>query len=87
MPAVESVATLLWWLPYALLFFAAGCFVAGLGQARRAVWLWQHRDVPISDPVIAKAVASVKPPPYALYAAGWCSLGIGAAAAALLLSR
>jgi hypothetical protein len=65
-----------WWIPFATLLFAAGCIAAGLRHAYRALWLWQHRDTPISDPVIAKALGGVKPPPYTIYATFWLAAGI-----------
>lgn len=76
MAEVQSLVSVLWWLPYATMLFAAGCITAGLGHAYRGLWLWRHRDTPISDPVIAKALEGVKPPPYAFYATIWLVAGI-----------
>lgn len=87
MSEVQPVLALGPWPPYVLLLIAAGCFVAGLWHGFRAVWLWRHRDTPISDPLIAKVLEGVKPPPYALYAAGWCSAGLVATVVAIVLSH
>jgi hypothetical protein len=85
MPEVQSVVSYFWWLPFVTLLFAAGCITAGLGHAYRAVWLWRHRDRPISDPVIAKALEGVKPPPYTVYAALWLAAGMALAGVTIKL--
>lgn len=79
MSEFEPVASSLWWLPFITLLIAAGCITAGLDHLYRALWLWRHRNTPISDPLIARLVADVKPPPYAAYAAILLVVGIGAA--------
>lgn len=75
MSGIESVSSILWWLPYVSLIFSAACIAVGFGHAYSAFWLWRHRDTPISDPLISKALKGVKPPPYAFYAACWLFAG------------
>lgn len=76
MPKFQPFFGDLWWLPYATLLLAAGSITVGLVYGYRALWLWHRRDTPILDPVIAKLLEDVKPPPYAIYAALWLALGI-----------
>lgn len=80
MSEVESAASILWWFPYVSLAISAWCLTAGVACAYRAVWLRRNRDRPVSDPVIAKALASAKPPPYFRFAIGWLALGLCQAA-------
>ncbi|ELP8114092.1 hypothetical protein QTS20_004305 [Salmonella enterica] len=68
---VQTIFDVLWWLPYAFLPIPAFCLYR-LGKNAYAAWfLWRHRNTPISDPVIAKALEGVKPPRYGLYALAW----------------
>jgi len=76
MADMQSLVAHLWWLPVVGLLSAAGCITVALSNAYRGLWLWLHRNTPISDPVVAKAVAGVRPPPYAIYAAAWFVAGI-----------
>ncbi|WOB11112.1 hypothetical protein [Piscinibacter gummiphilus] len=87
MPEIEAAAALVGWLPFIGLLCAAGCLTAGLVHAYRAVWLWRHGDTPIHDPLLAKALKSIKPPPYAMYAASWLSVGSGLAVLTAMLWR
>lgn len=67
-PFVSVAHEYLFWLPYALAMMALIAVVCGAAQAYKAVVLWSLRDVPISDPIIAKALEGVKPPRYWLRA-------------------
>ncbi|MEN4967103.1 hypothetical protein ABE562_22255 [Brucella intermedia] len=68
---VQTISDVLWWLPYAVLPITAFCGYR-MGKNVYAAWfLWRHRNTPISDPVIAKALEGVKPPRYWLYALAW----------------
>ena len=77
----------MWWVPPIGLLITAGLITAGVFHAYRAVRLWQLRNTPISDPVIAKALEGVKPPPYALYAAMYFAGGIIMAIATFILRQ
>lgn len=59
--AFGGAGTFLLMLPVAWALMKAG------QAAYRSAWLWRHKGE-FSDPVIAKAVQGVKPPPYLLYA-------------------
>lgn len=84
---IQSLASSMWWVPLIGLFITAGLITAGIFHAYRAVRLWQLRNTPISDPVIAKALEGVKPPPYALYAVMYFSGGIIMAIATFILRQ
>ena len=64
MADMQSLVAHLWWLPVVGLLSAAGCITVALSNAYRGLWLWLHRNTPISDPVVAKAVAGVRPVSY-----------------------
>lgn len=68
---VQPLAASIWWLPPLGILITAGLITTGLFHAYRAVRLWQLRKTPIFDPLIAKALHGVKPPPYALYAVAY----------------
>lgn len=87
MPDVQSAVSLAGWVPLVGLLFAAGCFTAGLGNAYRALWLWRHRNDPISDPKLAKFLEGIQPPPYATYAALWLAGGVVLAVLTALVWR
>ncbi|MGO3743817.1 MAG: hypothetical protein ACTJG9_00355 [Alcaligenes aquatilis] len=84
---IQPLTTSMWWVPPIGLLITAGLITAGVFNAYRAVWLWQLRNTPISDPVIAKALEGVKPPPYALYAAMYFVGGIIMAIATFILRQ
>lgn len=72
MLGVQSVAeTVAPYLAFLLILIAAACMVAAMVNGYRACWLWLHRKTPISDPVVAKLLEGIKPPPYWFYALGW----------------
>lgn len=87
MSDVQPAVTLVAWLPIIGLLVAAGCLTAGLGYGYRALWLWRHKGTPISDPLLAKALKGIKPPPYAMYAASWLAAGLGLAVLTAMLWR
>lgn len=87
MPVVQSAVSLLWWLPYIALPVAVGCIVAGSWYAYRGLWLRWHRQTPIADPVVAKLVTGIKPPPDLSYAAAWLAAGIALAGLAIKLAK
>ncbi|EPL4055468.1 hypothetical protein MWX51_005577 [Pseudomonas aeruginosa] len=71
MNGVQTLVGSLWWMPHVFVLAAAFCLYR-MGANGYAAWfLWRHRNTPISDPVIAKAVEGVKPPRYWLYALAW----------------
>ncbi|WP_440986250.1 hypothetical protein ACQHIH_21355 (plasmid) [Xanthomonas sontii] len=76
MSELQSVASLLSWLPLAALLLAGASITVGLRHAYCAIWLFRHRDIPVSDPVIAKALEGVDPPRYGVYAVLWLAAGI-----------
>ncbi|AYN22000.1 hypothetical protein AB6N01_10150 [Alcaligenes nematophilus] len=84
---IQPLTTFMWWVPPIGLLITAGLITAGVFHAYRAVRLWQLRNTPISDPVIAKALEGVKPPPYALYAAMYFAGGIIMAIATFILRQ
>ncbi|MCB4321515.1 hypothetical protein KOE80_04765 [Alcaligenes sp. 13f] len=84
---IQPLATAMWWVPPIGLLITAGLITAGLFHAYRAVRLWQLRNTPISDPVIAKALEGVKPPPYALYAVMYFAGAIAMAIATVMLRQ
>ncbi|MBH0310136.1 hypothetical protein NDQ41_10060 [Alcaligenes faecalis] len=84
---IQPLTTSMWWVPPIGLLITAGLITAGVFHAYRAVRLWQLRNTPISDPVIAKALEGVKPPPYALYAAMYFAGGIIMAIATFILRQ
>lgn len=84
---IQPLATFMWWLPPIGLLITTGLITAGIFHAYRAVRLWQLRNTPISDPVIAKALEGVKPPPYALYAVTYFAGGIIMAIATFMLRQ
>ncbi|WP_336580101.1 hypothetical protein [Alcaligenes sp. CHO6] len=84
---IQLLATSMWWLLPVSLLITAGFITAGLFHTYRAVRLLQLRNTPISDPVIAKALEGVKPPPYALYAAMYFAGGMIMAIATFLLQQ
>ena len=71
MNGVQTISDVLRWLPYVCLPVAAFCLYRMSKDAYAAWFLWRHRNTPISDPVIAKALEGVKPPRYWLYALAW----------------
>lgn len=84
---IQPLATSMWWLPPVGLLITAALITVGLFHAYRAVRLWQLRNTPISDPVIAKALEGLKPPPYGLYAAMYFAAGIAIAIATVMLRQ
>lgn len=87
MPVAQSAVSLLWWLPYIALPAAAGCIVAASWYAYRGLWLRWHREVPIADPIVAKLVTGIKPPPDLGYAAAWLVAGIVIAGLTITLAQ
>lgn len=85
MSEIQSVLSYRWWFPFVALLLAAGCITAGLSYAYRVLWLWRNRNMPISDPALAKALEGVDPPPYAMYATFWLAAGIGLAGVTVVL--
>lgn len=69
------VLELMWLLPLGLLI-AAAFITFGLINAFRALCVWWCRDLPIDDPVIAKFLKGLKPPPYLTYAIVWTGAGV-----------
>lgn len=76
MSEIQPVLSNLWWLPYATLILAAASIMAGLVCAYRAWVIWHYRDNPPTDPVVAKLLEEVTPPPYGIYAALWLAAGV-----------
>lgn len=76
MPEVQSFAeTVAPYLAFALILVAAACMVSAAVNGYRAGWLWLNRKTPIADPIVAKALQGIKPPPYWLFALGWVLAG------------
>lgn len=61
----------LWLLRYPLLLWGAFCLMMAASNASRALFLWRHRNMQITDKLIAEALASTKPPRFGLRAAFW----------------
>ena len=86
MPGVQSVAeTVAPYLAFALILAAAACMIGAAVNGYRAGWLWLNRNTTIKDPVVAKLVAEIKPPPYWIYALGWGFFGVLAFCCAIQL--
>ena len=76
MPEVQSFAeTVAPNLAFALILVAAACMVRAAVNGYRAGWLWLNRKIPVADPIVARALQGIKPPPYWLFALGWFFFG------------
>lgn len=74
----------LWLLRYPLLLWGAFCLMMAATNGSRALFLWRNRNVPVVDRLIAEALASAKPPRYALRAAFWTAAAAQCIAAAFI---
>lgn len=73
-PVVSVLSESLWFeLGVRVLVVSVACYALGMGAdaAYKGLWLWRHRNMPISNPAIARALERSKPPRYGLHALGW----------------
>ncbi|WHQ45924.1 hypothetical protein [Alcaligenes faecalis] len=72
---LESIALNFKWLSYVFLTATSICFCFAAHSSSKALWLWRHRNTPVSDSIIAEALKNVQPPKFWLFSLLWAILG------------
>nr|CAC79197.1 hypothetical protein 10.1 kDa [uncultured bacterium] len=77
-PFISVLSESLWFelgVRVLIVIVAAYALGSAAEAAYKGLWLWHHRNTPISNPTIAKALEGSKPPRYGLHALGWLAFG------------